>query len=69
VPFVRSTVGGSDEVRASLVLNLTLRLALIAFLATLFFGLSADAEDLTAGEIQVGTRLVCNTQYEAFRFP
>jgi hypothetical protein len=51
-----------------LVLNLVLRLALIAVLATLTFGLSAQAEDFGAGEIQVGTRLVCNTQHEAFRF-
>ena len=51
-----------------LILNFTLRLALIAVLATLVFGLSAKADDLGAGEIQVGTRLVCNTQHEAFRF-
>jgi hypothetical protein len=51
-----------------LVLNLALRVALIAVLATLVFGLSAQAEDLRAGEIQVGARLVCNTQHEAFRF-
>jgi hypothetical protein len=51
-----------------LILNFTLRLALIAVLATLVFGLSAKADDLGAGEIQVGTRLVCNTQHEAFHF-
>ena len=51
-----------------LVLNLVLRLALIAVLATLILGLPAQAEDLGAGEIQVGIRLVCNTQHEAFRF-
>jgi hypothetical protein len=50
-----------------LALNLTLRLALIAVLATLVLGL-AEAEDLGASEIQVGARLVCNTQHEAFRF-
>jgi hypothetical protein len=32
-----------------LVLNLALRVALIAVLATLVFGLSAQAEDLRAG--------------------
>jgi hypothetical protein len=51
-----------------LVLNLVLRLALIAVLATLILGLPAQAEDLDAGEVQVGTRLVCNTQNEALRF-
>jgi uncharacterized membrane protein YraQ (UPF0718 family) len=51
-----------------LVLNLALRLALIAVLATLILGLPAQAEDLGAGEIQVSTQLVCNTQHEAFRF-
>ena len=51
-----------------LVLNLILRLALIAVLATLTFGLPAQAEDLDASEVQVGTRLICNTQHEALRF-
>jgi uncharacterized membrane protein YraQ (UPF0718 family) len=51
-----------------LALNLALRLALIAVLATLVLGLSAEAEDLGTSEIQVGARLVCNTQHEAFRF-
>jgi hypothetical protein len=51
-----------------LVLNLILRLALIAVLATLILGLPAQAEDFSAGEIQVSTQLVCNTQHEAFRF-
>ena len=51
-----------------LVLNFVLRLALIAVLAALILGLPAQAEDLDAGEVQVGTRLVCNTQHEAFRF-
>jgi hypothetical protein len=51
-----------------LVLNLVLRLALIAVLATLIFGPAAQAEDSGAGEVQVGTQLVCNTQHEAFRF-
>jgi len=49
-----------------LVLNFVLRLALIAVLAALILGLPAQAEDLDAGEVQVGTRLVCNTQHEAF---
>ena len=48
------------------VLNLILRLALIAVLATLTFGLPAQAEDLDASEVQVGTRLICNTQHEAY---
>ena len=51
-----------------LVLNLVLRLALVAVLATLIFGPAAQAEDLGAGEIRVGTQLVCNTQHDAFRF-
>ena len=50
------------------VLNLVLCLALMAVLATLILGLPAQAEDLDAGEVQVGTRLVCNTQHEALRF-
>jgi hypothetical protein len=49
-------------------LNFLVRLALIAVLATLILGLPAQAEDSGAGEVQVGTRLVCNTQHEAFRF-
>jgi len=51
-----------------LALNLILRLALIAGLAILILGLPAQAEDFSAGEIRVGTQLVCNTQHEAFRF-
>jgi hypothetical protein len=31
-------------------------------------GWPAQAEAQGAGEIQVGIRLVCNTQHEAFRF-
>ena len=50
-----------------LVLNLVLRLVLVAVLATLIFR-SAQAEDSGAGEIRVGTQLVCNTQHDAFRF-
>jgi hypothetical protein len=50
------------------VLDLVLRVALIAVLATLIFGPAAQAEDSGAGEVQVGTQLVCNTQHEAFRF-
>jgi hypothetical protein len=51
-----------------MVLNLVVRLALITVLATLILGLTAQAEDLGASEVQVGTQLVCNTQHEAFRF-
>ena len=51
-----------------LLLNVVLRLALIAALATLILGLPAQAEDFSAGDVQVGARLVCNTQHEAFRF-
>jgi len=50
-----------------LVLNLFLRLALITVLVTVIF-LPAQAEDLSVGEIQFDTRLVCNTDREAFRF-
>jgi hypothetical protein len=50
-----------------LVLNLVLRLALVAVLATLILA-PAQAEDSGAGEIQVGTQLVCNTQHGALRF-
>jgi len=56
------------KVLLRLALNLILRLALIAVLATLIFGPAAQAEDSGAGEIRVGTQLVCNTQHEAFRF-
>jgi len=50
-----------------LVLNLVLRLALVAVLATLILG-PAQAEGTRAGEIQGGTQLVCTTQHGAFRF-
>jgi hypothetical protein len=49
-------------------LNLLLRLALITVLVTLIFFLPAQAEDLGAGEIQIDTRLLCNTEHKAFRF-
>jgi hypothetical protein len=48
-------------------LNLLLRLALVTVLATLIL-LPAQAEDLSASEIQIDTRLLCNTEHKAFRF-
>jgi hypothetical protein len=74
--FVRSvSMEGPMKSALRLVANLVLRLALITvlvtlieFLVTLILGLPAQAEDLGAGEIQIGARLVCNTQHEAFRF-
>jgi hypothetical protein len=59
---------GSMKLALRWVLNLVLHLALVAVLATLIFGPAAQAEDSGAGEIQVGTQLVCNTQHDAFRF-
>jgi len=50
-----------------LVINLVLRLVLVAVLATIVFG-PALAEGSGTGEIKIDTRLVCNTQHEAFRF-
>jgi hypothetical protein len=51
-----------------LVLNLLLRLSVVTVVVALAVGLPARARDSTVDDIQVGVRLVCDTQREAFRF-
>ena len=60
--------GGSDEVRTTVGPQFGTALGARRCPGDPHFRVPAQAEDLGAGEIRVGTQLVCNTQHEAFRF-